>query len=112
MQQVIVNLLLNAIDATLVTKNRPKIIMISICSAENSRKYVDFSVKDNGNGFPQFETEQYFEPFYTTKESGMGMGLSICQTIVEAHHGMIKAENVEPYGALVTVRLPAIRASS
>ena len=62
-----------------------------------------------GSGIPEEKIKQVFEPFFTTKAEGMGMGLSIARTIVEAHDGQIWAENQDGGGALFRLRLPLVR---
>jgi hypothetical protein len=84
-----------------LTENRS--VSISTSRVEN---FVELSVSDRGSGIPEDKLKKVFEPFYTSKSEGMGMGLSIARTIVEAHDGRIWAEN-RPYGgALFVIRLP------
>ena len=64
------------------------------------------AVGDTGPGLPQANLERLFEAFYTTKAGGLGMGLSICRSIVEAHGGRLWAEPNQPHGAVFYVRLP------
>ena len=63
-------------------------------------------MSDRGPGIPEDKLKQVFEPFYTSKAEGMGMGLSIARTIIEAHNGFISASNREHGGASFTIRLP------
>jgi signal transduction histidine kinase len=83
LQQVIFNLLINAIEATQTVDNRQKKLLIR--SKLQGPDTIRVEIQDNGPGLA--ETEKVFEAFYTTKEKGMGMGLSICRSIVEAHGG-------------------------
>jgi signal transduction histidine kinase len=63
-------------------------------------------VSDSGSGLPQTDPERIFEAFYTTKSSGLGMGLSICRSIVEAHGGRLWARPNQPRGAVFCMMLP------
>jgi signal transduction histidine kinase len=66
-------------------------------------------VSDRGPGVPEDRLKEVFEPFFTSKAEGMGMGLSIARTIVEAHHGRISAEKRRDGGAIFLIRLPLSR---
>jgi signal transduction histidine kinase len=68
--------------------------------------FAQITVSDSGPGIPQDRQKQIFEPFFTTKPQGMGMGLSIARTIVEAHHGELSAKNHPGGGAVLRIRLP------
>jgi signal transduction histidine kinase len=72
---------------------------------------VELCVSDTGHGIPPELLSRIFEPFYTTKESGMGMGLSICRTIVNAHRGALMAENRPEGGATFRISLDAVAGS-
>ena len=87
-QQVILNLIRNAMDAAVKETNKYKIIFISTTLLEEENR-IKVSVKDNGCGIDEDSAEQLFNPFYSTKKSGMGMGLSICQTIIHEHGGRL-----------------------
>ncbi len=108
LQQVILNLVVNGIDAMgdRVAENR--VIRIRTARAE---KFAELSVSDRGPGIPEDKLEAIFEPFYTSKAEGMGMGLSIARTIIEAHGGQISASNRIHGGASFRVRLPLVRRS-
>jgi len=103
LQQVILNLIVNAIDAMSGMPNAERRIAVSTARDGNS---ADLSVLDAGPGIPIGRLKEVFEPFFTTKPQGMGMGLSIARTIVEAHGGQITAENRPGRGAVLRVRLP------
>ncbi|MDJ0840946.1 MAG: ATP-binding protein [Acidobacteriota bacterium] len=103
-QQLLINLIMNAC-AALRSMDSVKNLTVRT-RREDSR--IILEIRDNGPGFPQEDPETAFLPFVTTREDGSGMGLSICRTIIEAHHGTIGARNAEHGGALVTVVLPAI----
>jgi C4-dicarboxylate-specific signal transduction histidine kinase len=100
-QQVLVNLVRNAIEALAATTERPKLLLIR---SRRDGESVVIDVEDRGTGFADFEN--IFEPFFTTKQTGMGIGLAICRTIVEAHAGRIWAVHNEIRGATFTFRLP------
>jgi signal transduction histidine kinase len=102
LQQVILNLVANGIDAMKDTPNEDRVISIRTSRVE---KFAELSVLDCGPGIPEDKLKEIFEPFFTSKAEGMGMGLSIARTIVEAHNGRIWAEN-EPGGATFRVKLP------
>lgn len=87
-QQVLVNLLMNAIDAMAETPRDERRIEIRI--AGGPRPLVAFDVEDSGGGVPPDIARQLFDPYFTTKPAGLGMGLMICQTLVEAHGGSIR----------------------
>jgi len=103
LQQVFLNLIINATDA--MKKSKEKHLHIS--TAKNGGEGIIVCVKDSGSGFDQKEKDNVFEPFFTTKKEGMGMGLPIAQTIIKALHGEIWVENNEEGGASLFVTLPA-----
>ena len=103
--QVLLNLTLNAFEAMSV--NRPDARLLVISSYPNSFGEIVIQVRDHGPGLPPGIVEQLFEPFFSTKAKGMGMGLAIARSIVEAHKGILSCENCESGGACFTVRLPA-----
>src|SRR5918993_1785068 len=106
LQQVILNLVVNGIDAMRDTLTQNRIISIQSSRAEN---FAELTVSDNGPGIPEDNLNEIFEPFFTSKAEGMGMGLSIARTIIEAHDGQIWAENRDYGGASFQIRLPLIR---
>ena len=103
LQQVILNLVVNGIDAMTDTPGENRIISIRTSRVEN---FAQVSVSDRGSGIPEGKLKEVFEPFFTSKTEGMGMGLSIARTIIEAHHGMISATNRDQGGASFRVKLP------
>jgi signal transduction histidine kinase len=103
LQQVILNLIVNAMDAMSGMPVAERRIVVSTARDGNSG---DISVSDAGPGIPVDKLKEVFEPFFTTKPQGMGMGLSIARTIVEAHGGQISAENHAGRGAAFRIRLP------
>jgi signal transduction histidine kinase len=106
LQQVILNLVVNGIDAMRDTRSEDRVVGIRTSRFEN---FAELSVSDRGPGIPEDNLKEVFEPFFTSKAEGMGMGLSIARTIVEAHHGRISAENRRDGGAIFLIRLPLSR---
>jgi signal transduction histidine kinase len=103
LQQVILNLVVNGIDAMKDTPTENRIIRIRTSRVE---EFAELSVSDRGPGIPEDKLKEVFEPFFTSKAEGMGMGLSIARTIIEAHHGLIWAKNRDHGGASFRIRLP------
>jgi C4-dicarboxylate-specific signal transduction histidine kinase len=103
LQQVFLNLILNAMEA--MTKHSGPEQQITV-RTRHRESAVEISVADSGSGIELACLPRLFEPFFTTKPNGMGMGLAICQQIVEAHAGRIHAENQPAGGAIFTVTLP------
>jgi two-component system sensor kinase FixL len=101
-QQVLVNLLRNAAEAT-ADSSSPAVTI----AVRREGRNVLLSVGDNGHGIEPAIAERLFQPFITSKTNGMGMGLNICRTIVEAHGGRIWAENGAGAGAVFHISLPA-----
>jgi PAS domain S-box-containing protein len=106
LQQVMLNLIVNAIQAMSGIGERARELQISI-DAVPSEGGVRVGVRDAGPGLGPESFSRLFEPFYTTKPEGMGMGLSICRSIIEAHGGRLWAIQCEPQGALFQFTIPA-----
>jgi C4-dicarboxylate-specific signal transduction histidine kinase len=106
LQQVILNLVVNGIDAMKDTPSETRIISIRTSRVEN---FAQLSVSDRGPGIPEGKLKEVFEPFFTSKAEGMGMGLSIARTIIEAHHGLILAKNRDHGGASFRIKLPLVQ---
>jgi signal transduction histidine kinase len=104
LQQVILNLIMNAIEAMSEVGERSRKLLISTGVAESGSVLV--AVSDSGPGLPSENLSNIFEAFYTTKANGLGMGLSICRSIVEAHGGRLWATPNEPHGAVFRMMLP------
>jgi len=109
LQQVLLNLITNAIDA-MATKDGARLLRVR--SEVHDTAGVIVSVADNGPGIGQEELEQIFDPLFTTKSGGMGMGLSICRSIVEAHGGRLWVKSTKPEGAVFKFLLLADGATS
>jgi signal transduction histidine kinase len=105
LQQVTLNLIMNAAEA--MSRNLPEERRI-ILRTEATDHCVRVTVRDFGPGIDRGNLERIFEPFFTTKGAGLGVGLNICRTIVEAHGGRIWAENNPEGGATFTFELPVI----
>jgi len=104
LQQVIINLLLNALQA--LSCVQPKGRRLLIVLEREPGHDVLLRIQDNGPGITAQNLPQLFNPFFTTKPEGMGMGLSICRSIIEAHGGRIWAESEPGQGARVCFSLP------
>jgi signal transduction histidine kinase/ABC-type uncharacterized transport system substrate-binding protein len=105
LQQVILNLVMNGIDAMSDMPSEDRFISIRTSRLEN---FAELSVSDRGPGIPEEKLREIFEPFFTSKAEGMGMGLSIARTIIEAHHGQISAINRDHGGASLQIQLPLV----
>ncbi|MGN1209041.1 MAG: ATP-binding protein, partial [Duodenibacillus sp.] len=105
-EQVLFNLVKNAMEASLtaVEAGAPK--SVRLCVKDEAPNIV-FYVIDNGTGISETDAEHLFDPFYTTKKTGMGIGLNICRTIVESHHGRLTFENNPEGGTIFRLSLPA-----
>ena len=102
--QVLLNLALNAVEA--MSAVRPDARRLFIRAGRDGNGDILVSVRDSGPGFPSGMAEQLFEPFFSTKSDGTGMGLAISRSIIEAHGGTLSGENCDGGGACFTVRLP------
>jgi signal transduction histidine kinase len=105
LQQVILNLAMNGIESIAGLAHEPRRLMIR--SALSNAGELLVSVEDTGPGIEAEHAEKLFAPFFTTKPQGIGMGLPICRTIIEAHGGRLWAARNEPRGAMFHFMLPA-----
>lgn len=105
LQQVIVNLILNAADAMQAITDRPHYLRVGTGLDESGR--VCLEVRDNGTGFDDKDAERLFQAFYTTKRSGMGIGLSVSRSIIESHGGRLWATANDGPGACFHFAVPA-----
>ena len=104
LQQVVLNLILNAVEAMSSVEAGERELLIS--TEQNQTGDVLVAVRDSGPGIDPEHLERVFEAFYTTKSSGVGMGLSICRSIIDAHGGRLWADANEPRGAVFQFTLP------
>jgi C4-dicarboxylate-specific signal transduction histidine kinase len=104
LQQVMLNLIVNAIEAMSARSVGSRELRIS--TAADASNDVTIAVRDSGPGVPAVHVKRVFDPFYTTKENGLGMGLSICRSIAEAHGGRLWASANVPRGAVFQLVLP------
>ena len=109
-QQVLLNLIMNALDAVEALPPGERRILVSTRSLNGESAEV--SVRDFGAGLPKDRPEKVFDHFFSTKQTGMGMGLTIVRSIIEMHGGTISAENAPDRGARFFFRLPAARGDS
>jgi signal transduction histidine kinase len=105
LQQVIINLVMNSIEAMESVRDRPRELLIRSGQDETGRVFV--RVTDCGVGISAENTDRLFNAFFTTKSSGMGMGLSICRSIVEVHGGQLSACGNQGPGATFQFVLPS-----
>jgi signal transduction histidine kinase len=105
LQQVMLNLIVNAIQSMSGVEDGNRELHVSTVSIEPEGMCV--AVRDTGPGLSPQSLSRLFEPFYTTKPEGMGLGLSICRSIIEAHGGRLWAIPCEPQGALFQFTIPA-----
>jgi PAS domain S-box-containing protein len=104
LQQVIINLVMNSIEAMQSVTDRPRELWVR--SGEDESGQAVISVADCGVGIAAENVDRLFNPFFTTKSGGMGMGLSICRSIIEAHGGRLWATANVPFGAMFQFTLP------
>jgi len=107
LQQVFMNLIMNAVEAMRLVSNRERRLVVS--SGLHDTANVLVKVEDSGPGVDPSETEHIFDAFFTTKSEGMGMGLAICRSIIEAHGGRLWASLGVPHGTVFQVLLPRRR---
>jgi signal transduction histidine kinase len=105
LRQVLLNLVTNAMDAMKAIEDRPRVLRIRSEALE--QQWVVVSVQDTGTGISVENKDRIFDAFFTTKSHGMGLGLSICRSIVEAHGGWLSASAAHPHGSTFQVMLPA-----
>jgi C4-dicarboxylate-specific signal transduction histidine kinase len=105
LQQVIINLVMNGIESMQSVTDRPRELVIR--SGQDETEQVLVGVTDCGVGISAENADRLFTAFFTTKSSGMGMGLSICRSIIDAHGGRLWATACEPRGALFQFTIPA-----
>jgi signal transduction histidine kinase len=104
LQQVILNLLRNAVDAMTTVDDRPRDLLVTTEKAEDDT--VRLSVADSGVGFAPESMARLFDSFYSTKDGGMGVGLAVSRSIIERHHGRLRAALNDGPGATFSFSIP------
>jgi signal transduction histidine kinase len=104
LQQVIINLLVNSVQAT--AQSAQPVGRIDVQTSIDAEGAVEFSVLDNGPGVAETDMDHIFESFFSTKDTGLGIGLAICQSIISAHGGFISGANRPTGGAHFYFTLP------
>ena len=110
LEQVILNLVINACEAMAPVKDRLRELRVSVSESDNQNVVV--SIRDTGVGIDPQQIDKVYDAFFTTKPSGIGMGLSICRSILEAHGGQISVVPNAGPGVTVQFSLPADRSNS
>jgi C4-dicarboxylate-specific signal transduction histidine kinase len=103
LQQVMLNLIMNSLDSMSAITDRPRQLHIT---SEGRPDCVLIHVKDSGKGWDPQHSDSIFDPFFTTKTDGIGMGLTISRSIIEAHGGRLWTEEGKPHGAVLNFTLP------
>lgn len=106
LEQVLLNLVVNALESIKEVRGGARRVLIRTAAVD--ARTVEVSVEDSGIGLPAARPEDVFEPFFTTKPNGLGLGLAICRSIVQAHGGRIRSRNNEGQGATFGVSLPVL----
>lgn len=106
LQQVLLNVVNNASDAMSGIADRKRELIIETDVQDDGM--ISIVVSDSGHGICAMDPSRIFQPFYSTKEGGMGIGLSVCRTIVEQHGGSIRAMPRQPHGAILKIDLPVV----
>jgi C4-dicarboxylate-specific signal transduction histidine kinase len=107
LQQVVLNLLANAADAMRGVTDRPRLLRVETRPSESGD--VETTVEDSGTGIAPEYIARVFDAFFTTKSNGMGMGLAICRSVVEAHGGKLSVSPALPHGSVFRITLPRNR---
>jgi signal transduction histidine kinase len=105
LQQVIANLVTNAIEAMEAIDEGARTLRLKSTTSKSDGVLI--TVEDSGPGIDPENADRIFHPFFTTKSQGMGMGLSICRSIIEAHDGYLSARSAAPRGSVFQISLPA-----
>jgi len=106
LQQVLLNLITNAIDAMSSVTDRERVLTLKLEVCESD--HVLITLEDTGTGIDPSEMDHIFDAFFTTKADGMGMGLSICRSIIESHNGLLWASARRPHGSIFYIKLAAL----
>jgi PAS domain S-box-containing protein len=107
LQQVVLNIITNAADSMRTIDDRPRVLRVKSMASEP--KGVAVSVQDSGAGIDPKNIDRIFDAFFTTKTNGMGMGLAICRSIIEAHGGNLSVSQGVPHGSVFHIVLPGIQ---
>jgi two-component system sensor kinase FixL len=107
LQQVVLNLVVNALDAMKETSGGNRRLVVRTAASGGERS-IEVSVRDHGVGLPPENPDRIFEPLYTTKPHGIGLGLAICRSIIQAHGGRIGSRNNADGGATFWFTLPIL----
>jgi signal transduction histidine kinase len=105
LQQVLINLIMNAIEAMSSVANRERSLLVK--SELHGERDVLIAIEDSGPGIDPNDMDRIFDAFFTTKAHGMGLGLSICQSIIESHGGRLWASTRRPHGSVFYIQLPS-----
>ena len=103
-QQIVLNLLMNGIDAVEERKCKERNLTVS---SRRDESHVTISVRDSGGGIPESRLPKVFNPYESGKPDGLGMGLTVCRSLVEAHHGRIWVADTSRTGTTVSFMLPS-----
>jgi PAS domain S-box-containing protein len=106
LQQILLNLLMNAMDA--MDEVTPARRTINVATAKTPENEVEVRISDRGAGLPLAQERSVFQPFFTTKKRGLGLGLSICSSIIKSHGGALSVQNNDDEGATAVFRLPNV----
>lgn len=104
LQQVILNLMMNAVEAMASVDGRPRVL--SLCTGNDPSGGIKVAIADTGAGIPSDTTEHLFEAFWTSKPSGLGVGLAICRSIIDRHGGTLSCVPNQPHGTIFQFTLP------
>ena len=104
LQEVIVNLIQNAIDAMDLVDDAHRVLQVR--TEFDDGKAISVEIEDTGLGIDPKESDKIFDAFVTTKPKGMGLGLAICRLIVERHEGRLSVSSADPRGAIFRINLP------
>jgi PAS domain S-box-containing protein len=105
LQQVVLNIVTNAVEAMRTVSDRARVLTVK--SGKNETGGIALAIEDSGTGIEPQHVDRVFEPFFTTKDNGMGMGLAICRSLVEAHGGSLSVSPGLPHGSVVHVVWPS-----
>jgi signal transduction histidine kinase len=106
LEEVIVNLIQNAVDAMDSVDNDRRVLRVR---TEHKGDAISVAIEDTGPGIDPKNSDNIFDAFFTTKPHGMGLGLAICRMIIERHKGQLAVSSANPHGALFRVMLPQVK---